>query len=102
MAQASHFFLGHAAGRKFLFFYMVIMHFLVFSTLYNFTHTHERCKKIAAQALDLPAAAAAQQMVLAAQRGAAGGAGAQAAQQALQAAKQAVKKSARRLMGIVW
>lgn len=67
--QASHFFLGHAAGRKFLFFYMVIMHFLVFSTLYNFTHTHERCKKIAAQALDIPAAAAAQQMVLAAQRG---------------------------------
>ena len=41
-------FLGSASARKFLFFYIVVMHLLVSTTLYRFTHQNPACKRILA------------------------------------------------------
>ncbi|EKX47927.1 hypothetical protein GUITHDRAFT_106475 [Guillardia theta CCMP2712] len=71
MLEMSQFFLGNSVARKFLFFYMVIMHILVFVTLYRFTH-NTGCRRIsgggaaaAAQAAGQAAGVAIAQQMLA-------------------------------------
>ena len=45
MLEVSQTFLGNKTARKFLFFYLIVMHFLVFVTLYRFTH-NTGCRRV--------------------------------------------------------
>lgn len=48
MLEMSQFFLGNKVARKFLFFYMLFLHFLLYSTVYRFTHRDRSgCKTVA-------------------------------------------------------
>mmetsp|Transcript_23964 Transcript_23964/g.48131 ORF Transcript_23964/g.48131 Transcript_23964/m.48131 type:complete len:144 (-) Transcript_23964:86-517(-) len=47
MLEMSQFFLGNKVARKFLFFYMLFLHFLLYSTVYRFTHRDRSgCKTV--------------------------------------------------------
>jgi homeobox protein cut-like len=84
MLEVSQTFLGNKTARKFLFFYMIVMHFLVFVTLYRFTH-NTGCRRVgggtaaanakaaAAAALHAPTVESGQKMLAADSHFAAGG-----------------------------
>eukprot|EP00802_Teleaulax_amphioxeia_P005620 Tamp_05624.p1 GENE.Tamp_05624~~Tamp_05624.p1 ORF type:complete len:778 (-),score=319.41 Tamp_05624:587-2869(-) len=90
MLEVSQTFLGNKTARKFLFFYMLVMHVLVFVTLYRFTH-NTGCRRVgggtaaanakaaAAAALHASAVESGQKMLAAADTHVAAGGGGAAA-----------------------